>query len=295
MFKRTKPAKQTILKKQMTIYMSIILVLFGVFGSGISFIYTRHYMYEQEQQLIVQGERFKESLSNLYHSGDIDTSSLNFEFEVMKKYMGTSVFFMNSKGKISFTTEDVSQKWIGQTITDEAVNIVLSGKIATVQGKIGGMFNETVLTVGYPIIIDGVLIGGIFMCKPMDILRSSMSYVIFLMLGYMVPVIIMGFGLIYYSTKKITSPLIDMNEAAKIIADGRIGARIEVESEDEVGQLAKSFNLMAESIEETEKRRREFIANISHDLRSPLTSIRGFIEAIVDGTIPQEKQNHYLK
>lgn len=108
MFKRTKPAKQTILKKQMTIYMSIILVLFGVFGSGISFIYTRHYMYEQEQQLIVQGERFKESLSNLYHSGDIDTSSLNFEFEVMKKYMGTSVFFMNSKGKISFTTEDVS-------------------------------------------------------------------------------------------------------------------------------------------------------------------------------------------
>ena len=174
MFKRTKPAKQTILKKQMTIYMSIILVLFGVFGSGISFIYTRHYMYEQEQQLIVQGERFKESLSNLYHSGDIDTSSLNFEFEVMKKYMGTSVFFMNSKGKISFTTEDVSQKWIGQTITDEAVNIVLSGKIATVQGKIGGMFNETVLTVGYPIIIDGVLIGGIFMCKPMDILRSSM-------------------------------------------------------------------------------------------------------------------------
>ena len=66
MFKRTKPAKQTILKKQMTIYMSIILVLFGVFGSGISFIYTRHYMYEQEQQLIVQGERFKESLSNLY-------------------------------------------------------------------------------------------------------------------------------------------------------------------------------------------------------------------------------------
>ncbi len=295
MFKRTKPVKQTILKKQMTIYMSIILVLFGVFGSGISFIYTRHYMYEQEQQLIVQGERFKESLSNLYHSGDIDTSSLNFEFEVMKKYMGTSVFFMNSKGKISFTTEDVSQKWIGQTITDEAVNIVLSGKIATVQGKIGGMFNETVLTVGYPIIIDGVLIGGIFMCKPMDILRSSMSYVIFLMLGYMVPVIIMGFGLIYYSTKKITSPLIDMNEAAKIIADGRIGTRIEVESDDEVGQLAKSFNLMAESIEETEKRRREFIANISHDLRSPLTSIRGFLEAIVDGTIPPEKQNHYLK
>ncbi|MCJ7855240.1 HAMP domain-containing histidine kinase [Lachnospiraceae bacterium NSJ-143] len=287
--------KHTILKKQMFLYMSIILILFGIFGSGISFIYTRHYMNEQEQQLILQGERFKESLSNLYYSGDIDASSLNFEFQVMKKYMGTSVFFMNSKGQISFTSSDVNQKWIGQTITDEAVNIVLNGKVATVQGKIGGMFNEAVLTVGYPIVIDGTLIGGVFMCKPMDILRSSMSSVVFLMLGYMVPVIIMGLALIYYSTKKITGPLIEMNEAAKVIADGRLDKRIEVESEDEVGQLATSFNLMAESLEETEKCRREFIANVSHDLRSPLTSIRGFIEAIADGTIPYEKQNYYLK
>ena len=55
------------------------------------------------------------------------------------------------------------------------------------------------------------------------------------------------------------------------------------------------FNHMAESLEETEKRRQEFIANISHDLRSPLTSIQGFIEAISDGTIPPEKHQYYLK
>ena len=111
----------------------------------------------------------------------------------------------------------------------------------------------------------------------------------------MVPVIIIGLVLVYGSTKRMTQPLIEMNEAAKIIADGRLDKRIEVNSNDEIGQLADSFNLMTESLEETEKNRQEFIANISHDLRSPLTSIRGFIEAIVDGTIPEEKQNHYLK
>ena len=295
MFCIKRKPKQTILRRQMVIYMGIILILFTIFGSGISFIYTRHYMSEQEQQLILQGERFKESLTNLYYNGDIDASNLSFEFQVMKKYMGTTVFFMNNKGKINFTSDDVSQKWIGQTITDEAVNIVLDGKIATVQGKIGGMFNETVLTVGYPIVIDGTPMGGIFMCKPMDILKSSMSDVVFLMMGYMVPIIIIGLGLVYYSVKKISSPLIEMNEAAKIIADGRFSERIEVESGDEVCQLADSFNLMAESLEETEKRRKEFIANISHDLRSPLTSIQGFIEAIADGTIPAEKQGYYLK
>ncbi len=287
--------KYTILKKQMFLYMSIIMILFGIFGSGISVIYTRHYMSEQEKQLILQGERFKESIVSLYYSGDIDTSSLGFEFQVMKKYMGISLFFMNSQGQISFASSDVNQKWIGQTITDEAINIVLSGKIATVEGRLGGMFNESVLTVGYPIIIDGNILGGVFMCKPMDLLSSSTNYVIFLVLGYMVPVIIIGLVLVYGSTKRMTQPLIEMNEAAKIIADGRLDKRIEVNSNDEIGQLADSFNLMTESLEETEKNRQEFIANISHDLRSPLTSIRGFIEAIVDGTIPEEKQNHYLK
>ena len=78
MFCIKRKPKQTILRRQMVIYMGIILILFTIFGSGISFIYTRHYMSEQEQQLILQGERFKESLTNLYYNGDIDASNLSF-------------------------------------------------------------------------------------------------------------------------------------------------------------------------------------------------------------------------
>lgn len=284
----------TILKKQMLLYMGILLISFGFFGAGISFIYTRQFMNEQEQQLILQGERFKESMSSLYFTGVVDMSRMSFELQIMEKYMGASVFFMNDKGQVSLVSQSVNQQWVGQTITDEAVSIVLDGRVATVKGKIGGMFNETVLTVGYPILVGDKIIGGVFMCKPITVLQEATKDMRAVVVGCMIPVFIIGAMLIYYSTKRIIMPLRDMNDAAKIIADGNFQNRIEVQSGDEVGQLAQSFNNMAESLEKTENNRQKFIANISHDLRSPLTSIQGFISAIADGTIPPERQTHYL-
>ena len=97
------------------------------------------------------------------------------------------------------------------------------------------------------------------------------------------------------TSRKMTEPLMDMNRAAKEIAGGNFEKRVEITGEDEMGQLAESFNHMAESLENIEKSRRAFIANVSHDLRSPLTSIQGFLTAMLDGTIPPEKQERYLR
>lgn len=275
--------------------MGILFISFSVFGTGFSIVYTTQYMNEQEQQLILQGERFKESMTSLYFTGDVDTSRINFELQIMEQYMGASVFFMNNKGQVSIVSSSLNPGWIGRTITDEAVNVVLSGKVATVTSKVGGMFNESVLTVGYPITIGDTILGGIFMCKPVTTLKAATKEMESVIFGCMVPVLLIGAVLIYFSCKTMTRPLKEMNDAAKIIADGNFQNRIEITTQDEVGQLAESFNNMAESLEKSENNRQKFIANICHDLRSPLTSIQGFIGAIADGTIPPEKQGHYLK
>ena len=73
--------------------MGILFISFSVFGTGFSIVYTTQYMNEQEQQLILQGERFKESMTSLYFTGDVDTSRINFELQIMEQYMGASVFF----------------------------------------------------------------------------------------------------------------------------------------------------------------------------------------------------------
>ena len=94
-------------------------------------------------------------------------------------------------------------------------------------------------------------------------------------------------NIIYYPMKKIT-------KAASEYAAGNLSYQVELDTEDEFGRLADSMNLMARELNEMEEYERKFIANISHDFRSPLTSIKGYVEAMMDGTIPMEFQEKYF-
>ena len=86
-----------------------------------------------------------------------------------------------------------------------------------------------------------------------------------------------------------------MAQAAKQFAKGDFSVRVSETSNDEIGALAVSFNNMAESLSSAEVTRRSFIANVSHELKTPMTTIAGFIDGILDGTIPPEKNSYYLQ
>ena len=99
----------------------------------------------------------------------------------------------------------------------------------------------------------------------------------------------------YFISERITGPLREMSNAVKKFAAGRFDVRVRVRGKDEVADLAVAFNEMAVSLENLENMRSSFIANISHDLRTPMTTIAGFIDGIRDGVIPKEEQEHYLE
>ncbi len=92
----------------------------------------------------------------------------------------------------------------------------------------------------------------------------------------------------------LVKPLKQMAQAAKQFAKGDFTVRVSESSNDEIGELAVSFNNMAESLSSAEVTRRSFIANVSHELKTPMTTIGGFIDGILDGTIPPEKNDYYL-
>ncbi|MDL2257782.1 HAMP domain-containing protein [Eubacteriales bacterium OttesenSCG-928-K08] len=100
---------------------------------------------------------------------------------------------------------------------------------------------------------------------------------------------------VYYLTTYITKPIIDMNTIVRKYSKGSFELRLDDSGADEVAQLAKSFNLMAVELSALEVTRRSLVANVSHELRSPLASIGGFIEAMQDGTIPPEKHAEYMQ
>nr|WP_305117035.1 HAMP domain-containing sensor histidine kinase [Acutalibacter muris] len=93
---------------------------------------------------------------------------------------------------------------------------------------------------------------------------------------------------------RLVRPLRLMSAAARSFGAGDFSVRVPVTSEDEMGQLAMSFNNMANSLTNSEGMRRSFIANVSHELKTPMTTIAGFIDGILDGTIPQDEQDKYL-
>ena len=99
---------------------------------------------------------------------------------------------------------------------------------------------------------------------------------------------------VYFISERITSPLKKMSMAAKSFAAGQFDVRVPVIGHSEVADLATAFNNMASSLAKTEETRRVFLANVSHDLRTPMTTIGGFIDGILDGAIPPEKYEHYL-
>ena len=96
--------------------------------------------------------------------------------------------------------------------------------------------------------------------------------------------------------RQLTDPLQKVTDAAQRFGGGDLSVRVEgVEGDGEVADLARTFNQMAENIQSNDNSRGQFMGNIAHELRTPMTTIKGFVDGILDGTIPPEMQNHYLQ
>ena len=146
-----------------------------------------------------------------------------------------------------------------------------------------------------PIFQDSYFRGIIVMITSEQSIRSGLKHVYEIVwLSAIVAVIVAAIIIYYFAKKIIINPLNEINIAARRLARGDVGKGVNITSNDEIGELANSFNVMAESIEESDKNRRDFISNVSHELRSPITSIKGFVAGILDGVIPKDKENYYL-
>jgi signal transduction histidine kinase len=100
---------------------------------------------------------------------------------------------------------------------------------------------------------------------------------------------------IFFISERIISPLRGMSQAAKSFAKGEFSVRVPVVGNDEVAQLASAFNNMAQNLENLDEMRNNFMSSVSHDMRTPMTTISGFIDCILSGAIPPEKHEHYLR
>ena len=162
-------------------------------------------------------------------------------------------------------------------------------------GRLGNHFNNIHYTAATPFYnSDGTIAGYVLISSAASLLKAMWSELANIyVLCALLPIIVM-FVAVFLITRKLVRPINLLSNAANNMAKGDFSARIPDSGNDEIADLAKSFNAMSNSLSQLESMRRSFVANVSHELRTPMTTIGGFIDGILDGTIPQEKHEHYL-
>jgi len=138
--------------------------------------------------------------------------------------------------------------------------------------------------------------GVLFFCSESVMENTFVNSIINAIILSCLWILVAAMVIVYFITEKIVSPVRAMSRAAKSFEQGRFDVRVPVKgSRDEIGELASAFNRMAASLAVNDETQRSFLSNVAHDLRTPMTTIGGFVDGILDGTVPPEKQEHYLK
>lgn len=210
----------------------------------------------------------------------------------------STVFFVNLDGYTFCCSDSINHTeciHIQNGVNKDIMETVINDGIYTESGKFGGMYVENADTVGVKLTnYNGETVGAVFMSARADSVTEYIAKILNTSLLAALIVLFALFIFIYFYVKSIVKPLQEMSDAAKAMVSGDFSRRVNVSHNDEVRELAESFNAMAESVESLESMRSSFITNVSHELKTPMTTIGGFVDAILSGTIPLEQQNHYL-
>ena len=207
-----------------------------------------------------------------------------------------TVLLSDSEGQILLAVgEDKDEIGTDETIPPELMDEVNSDKEISNDSQIYDVFSSPRYIYAVPVHHEGSVCGTVFVCSSSVMLTELLEVIIKAIIVSIFWVMLAALLAVYIVTERVISPLKEISLAAKSFAAGKFDVRVPVRGRDEVAELAVAINNMAESLDNYENMRNTFISNVSHDLRTPMTSISGFIDGIVDGVIPPEKHEYYLR
>ena len=187
----------------------------------------------------------------------------------------------------------------GMSLEKSYLQKVFQDGVVTDTGMVEGLYSDTRYVVSMSIQdkFTRQNVGIVMVSTPTATALSMLDKLADIYLLVCVAVVLVAVIVISLMAKRQSSPLRDMAKTASAFGHGHLDARVEVDmrSPQEVQELALAFNNMASSLQKSEYRRQEFVANVSHELKTPMTTISGYLDGMLDGTIPPERHNHYMQ
>lgn len=283
-----------------TIYLKLILgyLFFGILGFTVVSTVTSHFSYQyikknEVSHLYKEANLISSDYAESYYSNHTTLSDFESRLKAIHTYLSAQIWVIDRKGNILVNSAKSSDLSDMETIPDFDITDFKNHHYQT--GFFYNYFSEEQLSVYAPISINYKVRGYVILHKPLRLLSSYHQG--FLHIAYITLAILFACTLILLALYSVTIllPVQKITNAANRYAEGDFDTPLEIHTNDELGRLAASLTYMANELNTLEEDQRKFVSNVSHDFRSPLTSIKGYVEAMLDGTIPPEYQEKYLK
>ena len=298
--------RSRLFRKYFQAFMAILLGSFIFLGTALLAFSGRYWVRDKLVPLTVGARGAAQDVTGIYADGHADVQE---EIALVLKYNVSLVegefFLFNAEGRVVACAETVPDtlqpspvacaKHGAMRVPAEMCRAALAGGY-TLSGTMGGVFDRQMLLAAEPFHINGEAAGFVLAAQPVS--GGMASYIggifqLFLLSG--AAALALAFIVVYFISYRLVRPLNDMARATRQYARGDFGYRVHAQGDNELRQLAEAFNSMAISLATLESSRRSFVANVSHELKTPMTSIGGFIDGMLDGTIPEPEHRKYLE
>ena len=291
---------KTTFSRQFAMIAALLLLCLLITGVSFRFLMLGSIESQNQQTMIRDAEAVAE-LAEAYDSvGDLQN---NFDFHIslslFTKVGDAEALLCDTEGVIRICScEKFSCDHIGQTVDPVLLAEIQKDGSWYEETSLSSIYDEPRYLAGQTLLAsDGEQIGYVLVSAPMAQTKNFMLRSSTLFFYVAIAVLIVSMLAASFLSRMQVRPLGQMADAARRFGRGELGVRVEESPKNtsEINDLARAFNTMVDSLESSERRRQEFVANVSHELKTPMTTIGGYIDGMLDGTIPPEKQQHYMQ
>lgn len=273
-------------------YLSLFMVIVLLISFFISSVFYKQFTNQIEEELLNAGYKTN-ALMQRYYDNDITKEELTAWINAMAYISNLKIYILNPDASILHQASNSEEMSIDSQIKQDMLK-AMEGETIKRTTSFSFEGENNLIYVGMPLTYNEQVSGVIMAFSPITEVEELYREVLKVIGIIIVIVILIGTIAILRVSVKISEPITEISKYAKKIGKGEEVPDIEIDGNDEIAMLAKSFNEMKKEIAVSEQMRREIVANVSHELRTPLTSIIGFIKGILDGVIPVEEHEKYL-